>query len=130
LDNNKVENEWGELVEHDEALLRSIEEKIGITSTGKESFRAEVYRRMIRSKSETGSYEYESHPKLKEALQKQLFDERKDVIKLTVSTRNPDAEALKKLNEVVCVLVDKYGYNEESANELLRYVSNIMSKSR
>ena len=130
LDDSKIENEWGDLVEHDEALLRSIEEKINVTSTGKESFRAEVYRRMMRAKNETGDYQYESHPKLKEALQKQLFDERKDVIKLTVSSRNPDPEGLKKINEVVGVLVDKYGYNAESANELLRYVSNIMSKSR
>jgi hypothetical protein len=28
------------------------------------------------------------------------------------------------------VLCDQYGYNEESANELLRYVSNIMSKNK
>jgi serine protein kinase len=130
LDDNKIENEWGDMVEADEDLMRSIEEKVEVTNTGKDSFREEVYRKMMRSKSETGKYDYQSHPKLKEALEKQLFDERKDVIKLTVSSRNPDPEALKKLNEVVQVLVDNYGYNGESANELLRYVSNIMSKNR
>jgi len=129
LDDAKVENEWGDLVEPDEALMRSIEEKVEVTNTGKDSFREEVYRKMIRSKSEQGSYDYQSHPKLKEALQKQLFDERKDVIKLTVSSRNPDPEGLKKLNEVVAALVDNYGYTADSANELLRYVSNIMSKN-
>jgi len=118
------------LAEPDEGLMRSIEEKVEVTNTGKNSFREEVYRKMIRSKSETGEYDYQSHPKLKEALQKQLFDERKDVIKLTVSVRNPDPEALIKVNEVVKVLVDQYGYNAESANELLRYVSHIMSKNK
>ena len=67
--------------------------------------------------------------KSKEALQKQLFNERKDVIKLTVSSRNPDPEALKKLNEVVSALIDNHGYTADSANELLRYVSHIMSKN-
>jgi serine protein kinase len=43
--------------------------------------------------------------------------------------RNPDPEALKKINEVVAALVDQCGYTVESANELLRYVSGIMSKS-
>jgi serine protein kinase len=129
LDDVKVENEWGEMVEPNESLMRNIEEKIEISSSGKDSFREEVYRKMIRTKSELGKYDYQSHPKLREALQKQLFAERSDVIRLTVSSRNPDPEALRKINEVVAVLVDKYGYNTESANELLRYVSSIMSKN-
>lgn len=129
LDDSKIENEWGDMVEADEKLMRSIEEKINVTSSGKDEFRQEVYRKMIKSKNALGEYNYQSHPKLKEALQKQLFNERKDVIRLTVSARNPDPEGLKKINEVVSVLVDKYGYTVESANELLRYVSDIMSKN-
>jgi serine protein kinase len=130
LDRTKIENEWGDLVESDESLMRNIEEKIDVTSTGKDSFREEVYRKMIKAKERLGHYDYKSHPKLREALEKQLFEERKGVIKLTVSVRNPDPEALKRINEVVQVLCDQHGYNEESANELLRYVSNIMSKNR
>ena len=129
LDDNKIENEWGELTEPDEALMRSVEEKVGVTSTGKDNFREEVYRKMIRSKTAAGKYDYQSHPTLREALQKQLFAERSDVIRLTVSVRNPDPEALKKINDVVAVLVDQCGYSAESANELLRYVSGIMSRS-
>ncbi len=129
LDDSKVENEWGDMVEADERLMRNIEEKVEVTSSGKDSFRQEVYRKMIKTKSETGEFDYRSHPKLREALQQQLFSERKDVIRLTVSTRNPDPEGLKKINEVVAVLVDKYGYNAASANELLRYVSDIMSQN-
>jgi len=127
LNDEKLENEWGDMVEPNENLMRNIEEKVEITSTGKDSFREEVYRKMLKSKDENGVYDYQSHPTLKEALQKQLFDERKDVIRLTVSSRSPDPEGLKKLNEVVRVLCDEYGYNAESANELLRYVSEIMA---
>lgn len=129
LSDHKTKNEWGDLVDPDENLMRSVEEKVEITSTGKDSFREEVYRKMLESKNKTGEYGYQNHPKLKEALQKQLFDERSDVIRLTVSSRNPDPEALRKLNEVIDALVKYYGYNAESANELLRYVNNIMSKT-
>jgi len=130
LDDSKCKNEWDELVDPDEELMRSVEEKVEITSTGKDSFRSEVYRKMLKTKNEDGEYKWQSHPKLKEALQKQLFEERADTIRLTVSTRNPEPEALKKLNSVISSLVDYHGYTAESANELLRYVNNIMSRTR
>lgn len=129
LDDDKIENEWGELEEPNNRLMRSVEEKIGITDGGKDAFRQEVYRKMIKSKSETGDYDYQTHPRLKEALQKQLFEERSDIIRLTVSVRNPDPEALKRLNEVIRTLSEQCGYTPESANDLLRYVSSIMSKN-
>ena len=129
LDDDKVKNEWGELEEPNHRLMRSVEEKIGITDGGKDAFRQEVYRKMIKSKSDSGNYDYQSHPRLKEALQKQLFEERSDIIRLTVSVRNPDPEALKRLNEVIKTLSEQCGYTPESANDLLRYVSSIMAKN-
>jgi serine protein kinase len=129
LDDKKVENEWGDWQQPDERLMRNVEEQVGVTESGKESFRQEVYRKVLEEKNKNGKFDYQSHPKLKEALQKQLFEERSDVIRLTVSTRNPDPEGLKKVNEVAKVLIEKFEYNAESANELLRYVSSIMSKS-
>lgn len=129
LNGDKLENEWGEYEEPNERLMRNIEEQVGITDTGKNSFRQEVYRKVLEAKNRRGEFDYRTHPKLKEALQKQLFEERSDVIRLTISSRNPDPEGLKKLNEVAKVLIDNFGYNPDSANELLRYVSNIMSKS-
>ena len=65
----------------------------------------------------------------REALEKQLFDERQDIIRLTVSSRNPDKEELKRINVVVETLCDKYGYNASSANKLLRYVSSLMARN-
>lgn len=129
LDDKKVKNEWGEYEEPDHRLMRSVEEKIGITESGAENFRQEVVRKMLRVKSEKGEYDYQQHARLREALQKQLFEERSDVIRLTVSVRNPDPDALKRLNEVIGALCDHHGYTPESANELLRYVSNIMAKN-
>jgi len=130
LDGTKIEDEWGGLKDPNERLMRSIEEKVGITESGKKSFRQEIYRKMLKSaKLNGGSYNYKEHPKLREALEKQLFDERQDVIRLTVSTRNPDEESLKRINVVINTLCEKHGYTAESANKLLRYVSSLMARN-
>jgi len=110
--------------------MRSIEEKVGISESGKKSFRQEIYRKMLRSaKNGDGTYNYKDHVKLREALEKQLFDERQDVIRLTVSSRNPDEEELKRVNVVIATLCEKYGYTAKSANKLLRYVSSLMARN-
>ena len=131
LDGKKVEDEWGDLHEPNERLMRSIEEKISITSSGKKSFRQEIYRKMLKSANhnDDGAYNYKDHPKLKEALQKQLFDERQDVIRLTVSSRTKDEESLKRINVVLETLVEEHGYTVGSANELLKYVSSLMARN-
>jgi serine protein kinase len=130
LDGTSIEDDWGDPAEPNERLMRSIEEKVGVTESGKKSFRAEIYRKMLRSLSSGDSaYNYKDHPKLREALEKQLFDERQDIIRLTVSSRNPDKDELKRINVVIETLCDKYGYNASSANKLLRYVSSLMARN-
>ena len=128
LEDSTVEDDFGEHHEPDEHLMRSIEEKVGVSEAAKDSFRQEVFRKVIGSKAATGTFDYTSHARLREALQSQLFDERSDVIRLTVTSRNPDPEALEKLNSVIKTLVEKHGYNHDSANQLLRYVNSIMAK--
>jgi len=130
LDGTTIEDEWGDFTEPNERLMRSIEEKVGITESGKKSFRQEIYRKMLRSaKDDGGGYNYKNHAKLREALEKQLFDERQDVIRLTVSARNPDEEELKRINIVIKTLCEKYNYTAASANRLLRYVSSLMARN-
>jgi len=130
LDGTSIEDDWGDPTEPNERLMRSIEEKVQVTESGKKSFRAEIYRKMLRSLSSgEATYSYKDHPKLREALEKQLFDERQDIIRLTVSSRNPDKDELKRINVVIATLCDKYGYNVSSANKLLRYVSSLMARN-
>ena len=49
LDGALVEDEWGNMQDPNERLMRSIEEKISITESGKKSFRQEIYRKMLRA---------------------------------------------------------------------------------
>ena len=129
LDRQSVENEYGEPVEPNEYLMRSIEEKVGVSESAKETFRQEIVRKVARAKAAKGNFDYTSHARLKEALEKQLFDERSDIIRLTTSQRNPDAESLQKINVVIKNLVENHGYTADSSNVLLRYVSSLMART-
>ena len=51
-----------------------------------------------------------------------------DVVKITTSTRTPDGDQLKKINEVVDRLCAEQGYCPVCANDLLRYVGTLLNR--
>jgi serine protein kinase len=114
----------------DEKLMRAIEEKVKVPESGKDAFRNEVFRKVAMAQRRGERFDYTTHEKLKEAIERQLFEERRDTIKLTVSTRNPDPDQLRKINEVVDTLIRKEGYCAECANELLKYVSSLLAREK
>ncbi len=120
----------GEELAPDEKLMRSIEEKVQVPEYGKDSFRNEIFRKVAMAHRRGEKFDYTTHEKLKEAIEKQLFEERRDTIKLTISSRSPDTEQLRKLNEVVDNLVAREGYCSECANELLKYVSSLLAREK
>lgn len=73
-------------------------------------------------------FEYNSHERLREAIQKKLFADLKDIVKITTSVKTPDESQLKKMNDVIARLIDEHGYNSVSANELLRYVGSLLNR--
>ena len=117
-----------EEVDPDEKLMRSIEEQVGITENAKKAFREEIMIR-ISSLARTGQkFDYTTHDRLREAIEKKLFADLKNVVKITTSTRTPDPEQHKRINEVVRRLTEEHGYCDCCANELLRYVGTLLSR--
>lgn len=119
-----------EEVPPNEKLMRSIEEKVQVPEHGKDSFRNEIFRKVAMAHRRGETFDYTTHEKLKEAIEKQLFEERRDTIKLTITSRSPDTEQLRKLNDVVDTLVTREGYCSECANELLKYVSSLLAREK
>ncbi|MGH2518006.1 MAG: protein prkA, partial [Ktedonobacterales bacterium] len=115
-------------VDPDEHLMRSIEEQIGITDNAKKAFREEILIRISSLARRGQSFEYTSHERLKEAIEKKLFADLRDVVKITTSTKTPDADQLKRINEVVNRLITEHGYCHVCANELLRYVGSLLNR--
>ena len=117
-----------EEVEPDEQLMRSIEEQIGITENAKKAFREEILIRISSLARKGLTFDYNSHERLKEAIEKKLFADLRDVVKITTSTRTPDKEQLRKINEVVNRLMTEHGYCHVCANEMLRYTGSLLNR--
>jgi serine protein kinase len=115
-------------MEPDEQLMQSIEQQIGITDNAKKTFREEILIRISSLARRGQKFDYTSHERLKEAIEKKLFADLRDVVKITTSTKTPDAEQLKKSNEVISRLVSDHGYCPVCANELLKYVGSLLNR--
>ncbi|WP_223070393.1 PrkA family serine protein kinase [Paenibacillus caui] len=117
-----------EELDPDERLMRSIEEQIGISENAKKAFREEIMIRISTYSRKNKKFEYHHHDRLREAIEKKLFADLKDIVKITTSTKTPDEAQLKRINEVIKRLVDEHGYSTVSANELLRYVGSLLNR--
>jgi serine protein kinase len=117
-----------EELEPDEKLMRSIEEQIGISENAKNTFRQEILIRISSHARKGKPFEYRSHERLKEAIEKKIFSDLKDVVKITTSAKTPDADQLRRINEVIDRLVSEGGYCTVCANELLTYVGTLLSR--
>ena len=117
-----------EEMDPDEKLMRSIEEQIGVSENAKKSFREEILIRISTYARKGKTFDYHSHERLREAIERKLFIDLKDVVKITTSTKTPDAEQLKRVNEVINRLVSDHGYCSGCANELLRYVGSLLNR--
>jgi len=117
-----------EEAEPDERLMRSIEEQIGITENGKRQFREEILIRISSLARRGQTFDYSSHERLKEAIEKKLFADLRDVVKITTSSKTPDPEQLRRINDVANRLVTDHGYCPVCANELLKYVGALLNR--
>ena len=118
----------GESRAPDERFLRSVEDKIKISESGKLSFRQEVVRKAMVAYKGGEKFTLDSHSRLHEAIEQHLFTERRDVLRLVTSSARPDEEARQKITAVQERLMREYGYDEHSAKEALNYVTTLLSQ--
>ncbi len=118
----------GEELDADEQLMRGIEEQIGVSENAKKAFREEILIRISMLARQSKSFDYTSHERLKEAIEKKLFADLKDIIKVTTSVSHPDQEQLRRINDVTDRLVRQHGYCPVCANEIVRYVGSLLNR--
>jgi serine protein kinase len=112
----------------DERFLRSVEEKIRISESGKLSFRQEVVRKAMGAYKRGEKFTLDSHAQLHDAIEQYLFESRRDVLRLVSSAARPDDETRQKISVVEKRLVDEYGYDSHSAREALNYVTTLLAQ--
>jgi serine protein kinase len=129
LDNRQIKDPiTGEERKPDERFLRSVEEKIHITESGKQSFRQEVVRKAMGAYKRGEKFSLDSHAQLHDAVEQYLFEQRRDVLRLVSSTARPDEETKQKISVVEQRLAEEYGYDAHSAREALNYVTTLLAR--
>ncbi len=115
----------------DEKLMRAIEEKVkpAVPQSAKDTFRQGVLMRIgIALRRGDRPLTYQTDTILATGIEEYLFDQLKDIVRVTVSRTNPDKEQAKRLNEVLTILMEERGYNEHSARDLVDYVGHLLNR--
>src|SRR4051812_8248983 len=129
LDNRLLKDPMtGEERKPDERFLRSVEEKIDVSDSGKQSFRQEIVRKAMGAFKRGDKFTLNSHALLHDAIGQYLFEQRRDVLRLVSSATRPDEEAKQKISVVEKRLVEEYGYDAHSAREALNYVTTLLAQ--
>lgn len=115
-------------IEPDENLMTSIEEGIGVAASGKNEFRNEIMQRIASLALRGEKFNYQSHRRLKEAIEAKLFNDLKDTIVTATSSMHPDEEHLRRRNQVAETLIAERGYCPTCANETIKYVGTLLSR--
>ena len=126
----KVKNRFtGQYEEPDERLMRSIEEKIDIPESRKDDFRREIMNYIGALSIDGKIFDYKSNERLYKALQLKLFEDQKDTIKLTSLVSNVvDKDTQVKIDVVKQRLIRDFGYDDESATDVLHFVASIFAR--
>jgi serine protein kinase len=126
----KVRNKYtGQAEPPDERLMRSIEEKIEIPESRKDDFRREIMNYIGALAIDGRHFDFRMNERLHRALELKLFEDQKDSIKLsTMVSSVVDRETQEKIDIVKSRLIRNFGYDEESANDVLNFVASIFAR--
>jgi serine protein kinase len=126
----KVRNKYtGQYEEPDERMMRSIESKIDIPDSRKDDFRREIMNYIGALAIEGKKFDFNTNERLRKALEMKLFEDQKDTIKLTTLVSNVvDRETQEKIEVVKQRMIRQFGYNEQSASDVLNYVASIFAR--
>lgn len=126
----RVKNPYtGKDEDPDERLMRSIEERIDIPDSRKDDFRQEIMNYIGALSLEGKKFEYNTNARLFKALELKLFEDQRDTIKLkNIVSTVVDDETQKKIDIVKQRMIKQYGYNEQSASDVLNYVASIFAR--
>jgi serine protein kinase len=120
-----------EKMDPDERLMRSIEEKNGIPEQGCDDFRRSLAAFIGTLSTRGKQFRWDSNPELKRALEAKIFEDVKDTVKLASLTKEAsqlDPDLQEKIDAIKTRLIKQYGYNDQSAADVLEYVSSIFAR--
>lgn len=133
LHKQKIKNPFtGKEEEPNERLMRSIEEKIAVSDRMSDDFRQQIGLFIAAMTREGKQFRWDSNEKLRRALEKKLFEDTREYIKLSSLNTDTagvvDPETQQRIDIIKKRLVDYHGYNNESAADVLNYVGQLFQQ--
>jgi serine protein kinase len=108
----------------DESFMSSIEEQVAITGSAKDNFRADITAYMFAMLRRGEKLDWQSYGPLKEAIENRLTASVRDVSRIVTKSKSRDGKQQKKYSAMVATLIEDYGYNEASAEEVITFAAN------
>ena len=104
----------------DENFRKSSEENIGITGSARDGFRSDVTTYMFTLLRAKKKIDLKAYSPLKEAIENKLMASVKDMSRIVTKSKSRDNKQQKKYGGMVATLIEEYGYNEDSAEEVIK----------
>jgi serine protein kinase len=117
----------GEDLQPDEGFLRSVEEQIAIVGSAAQGFRQEVMAYLWAKSRRSEKVSHNSYEPLKEAIERKLMNSVREMSRVITKARTRDEDQIKKYTDLVQALLER-GYNEHSAEVILKYAANNLWK--
>ena len=136
IDNVKAHTTRGKVIDSsgreqdpDERLMRSIERKIDIPDSRKDDFRHEMMNYIAALHLEGRQFDFRQNKRLSRALELKLFEDRRDTIQLTSLVSSVvDPDTRKKIQVIRDRLIDQFGYDQTSAEQVLEFVADLFAR--
>ena len=132
INKSKVKNPYtGREEPPDERLMRSIETKIDIAENAVDDFRRMIAAFIGELSHKKKTFAWDSSPLLKKAFEMKLFEDTKDHIKLSALHVSGSSVVDPKIQEKIDAIIERmkeYGYNQQSARDVLDYVGSIFAR--
>ena len=68
--------------------------------------------------------DWRSYGPLREAIENKLVSSVRDISRIVTKSKSRDTKQQKKFSAMVETMIEDYGYNEDSAEEVLKFASN------
>jgi len=112
----------------DEKLMRSIEEIISVPMNSKAEFRNGIFVYKSTALERNEDFTFKSYAPLKEAIEKKLFGDLKNVVSLTIADKSSTSKKAKAKRISAIKMLEKRGYCKHCGEMLLAFVGEILRK--
>lgn len=124
----------GDQRDPDERLMGSVEKMIKVGEGAAREFREGIMRRMAAATMHGKQFDISTYGELQDAVERRIFEDRKDTISITSTAKHPDPEQMKELNRVIRHLVEDGGedgmiqFTTYTAAKAVRYVGKLLNR--